>query len=578
MPGDRLQKIVLFPATARGHELAARLSARLPSSEIRPLSRGEVSSFWEKGNGLVFVSACGIAVRIVAPLLRHKQEDPAVVVVDETGRWVISLLSGHLGGANALARKIARLLPAEPVITTASDLYHLPALDLWAEETGAILLPPERIPAFTARYLSRGGLRVFREYPLPLPAVWEEVSEPEKADLIVSYRQRDLSSSQLLAVPRVLYLGLGFNRGTSAEAIEKAVRETLSRNRLLSQALRGVGTLEAKAREEGFLAFCRKTRLSIFPFSPEELSRRVKEAGLSISRAARQAVGAFAVAEPAALLAAGPGARLLVPKEKTPEVTVAVAEARQSPGKLFLVGIGTGDPGEMTPAARRALCEATHVVGYGKYLELVEDLLAEKEIYSTGMTREVDRAERALELALSGHRVALVSGGDPGIYGLAGLVLELLSEKGLSGPVEIEVIPGLSAANACAARLGAPLMHDFAVVSLSDRLTPWETIEARLRAAAEADFVIVLYNPRSRSRPEHLSRARRILLEYRSPETPVGIVKAAGRDGETVLLSTLGSLPEEKVDMQTTVIVGNSRTFFFGPWMITPRGYRGRRF
>ncbi len=572
------ESLIFLPVTARAERLAHRLADHFPEARVEPFSRAALGSNWRKGVGLVILGACGVAVRTIAPLLRNKKEDPAVVVIDESGRHVISLLSGHLGGANALARELAAILGTEPVITTASDLAGLPAPDLWAEDHGALLRPADRVPAFVAAYLERGKLRVFREYPLPLPGAWEEVRRPEEADLIISYRRLELPPGKLQAVPRVLYLGVGFNRGTPAETLAEAVSAVLTRHGLLEEALAGVGTLSSKAEEEGFRAWVSEKGLRVFPFPAEALSREVEERGLSVSPAASQSTGALAVAEPAALLAAGRRARLIVAKEKTPEVTVALAEARSRRGRLSLIGIGTGEPAEMTPAARRALREATHVVGYGRYLDLIRPLISGKETFEAGMTREVERAEKAIELALAGHRVALVSGGDPGIYGLAGLVFELLREKGDLAAFEIEVVPGLTALNACAARLGAPLMHDFAVVSLSDRLTPWETIERRLRAAAEADFVIVLYNPRSRGRPEHLERARRILLEYRRPETPVGLVRAAGRPGETVLVTTLGTLPVEKVDMQTTVFVGNSETFVLGPWMVTPRGYRGRRF
>jgi precorrin-3B C17-methyltransferase len=194
------------------------------------------------------------------------------------------------------------------------------------------------------------------------------------------------------------------------------------------------------------------------------------------------------------------------------------------------------------------------------------------------MTQEVERAARAIELARQGRTIAVVSGGDPGIYAMAGLVLDLL-RKGARGrrpgPV-IEVIPGVSALNACAARLGAPLMHDFAAVSLSDRLTPWETIEGRLNAAAVADFVIALYNPKSRGRPTHIRKARQIIMRHRAPETPVGIVRGAMRADEVVILTDLAHMPFDEIDMQTTVIVGNSKTFVWEHLMITPRGYEGK--
>ena len=214
------------------------------------------------------------------------------------------------------------------------------------------------------------------------------------------------------------------------------------------------------------------------------------------------------------------------------------------------------------------------VVGYQTYLELIPELLADKEVLSSQMMKEVERARQCLELAASGKSVALVSGGDPGIYAMAGLVFEMARERG--DGVRIEEIPGIAALNACAARLGAPLMHDFAAVSLSDLLTPWPLIEKRLTAAAEADFVIVLYNPKSKRRTEHIVRARELILNHRAPETPVGIVTAATRDNETVTLTTLGEMLTAEIGMQSCVIIGNSATFTWQEFMVTPRGYSGK--
>ncbi len=240
-------------------------------------------------------------------------------------------------------------------------------------------------------------------------------------------------------------------------------------------------------------------------------------------------------------------------------------------GKLVIVGIGPGGPDHITPAALRAITDAEVIVGYTTYLDLIKELLRDKEVFATGMTREVQRCSKAIEAASSGRTVALVCSGDPGIYAMAGLVFELAAKGG--GAPDIEVVPGVPALSACASRLGAPLMHDFAAISLSDRLTPWEKIEKRLHAAAGADFVIVIYNPRSRGRLDHLERATAIVSRYRKGTTPVGIVKAATREEEKVFVTTLDRIPFEEVDMQSTVIIGNNKSFIWKERIITPRGY-----
>lgn len=241
---------------------------------------------------------------------------------------------------------------------------------------------------------------------------------------------------------------------------------------------------------------------------------------------------------------------------------------------IQVVGTGPGNLDYLTPAAEKALLAADVVVGYRTYLDLIPGLLQGKEVISSSMLQEVDRCTRAFELAESGRRVVMVSGGDPGIYAMAGLIYEIAVEKNSSIP--ISVIPGLAAVNSCAARLGAPLMHDFATISLSDLLTPMEMIERRLHAAASADFVIALYNPKSKKRTEHIKKAREILLQYRKGSTPVGIVSAAMRDDEVVTLTDLASMLDADITMQSTVIIGNSTTFSWRGHMITPRGYRDK--
>ncbi len=250
--------------------------------------------------------------------------------------------------------------------------------------------------------------------------------------------------------------------------------------------------------------------------------------------------------------------------------------------KIYVVGIGPGDRKHMTLRALEALAESDVIVGYTLYIKLLGDLTAGKEVYSSGMRGEVERCRKAVQEALRGKKVSLVSSGDAGIYGMAGILLQVLEEQvdgggelpgNLPGDIPVEVVPGVTAASAAAAALGAPLMHDFAVISLSDLLTPWELIRSRLHRAGEGDFVVALYNPRSRGRKEQVREARDILLLYRSAQTPVGIVRSAGRGGETRVLTNLGEMLEHEIDMSATVIIGSSKSYIRGDTIITPRGY-----
>ncbi len=241
--------------------------------------------------------------------------------------------------------------------------------------------------------------------------------------------------------------------------------------------------------------------------------------------------------------------------------------------KISVVGLGPGGLDEMTPKARRAIEQAEVVAGYNTYIKLIENILGGKKIIGRAMRQEVERSQLAIEEALAGRNVAVVSSGDAGVYGMAGLVVDMLLDLPETQRPQFEVIAGVSAVNAAAAVLGAPLMHDFAIISLSDLMTPWERITRRVRSAAEGDFVIALYNPKSKRRTTQLAEVQTILLEFRDKDTPVGIVTNAGRPGESKILSTLENFTREEVNMFSLVIIGNSQTYVKAGFMITPRGY-----
>ncbi len=227
---------------------------------------------------------------------------------------------------------------------------------------------------------------------------------------------------------------------------------------------------------------------------------------------------------------------------------------------------------QITPHALNAIKKSTAIVGYKLYIELIEKLIDKQKIYSSGMMQEIDRCKEALELARSGETVTVVSSGDPGIYGMAGLIMELNKKD----PLDIEIIPGISAANAAASLLGAPLSHDFAVISLSDLLTPWEVIEKRIQCAAEGDFIIAIYNPKSKKRVDQIIKAREIIQRYRPGDTPVGIVTNAYRDKQSVTISNLSDFTDKEINMLTTIIIGNSQTVLDNNRLVTPRGYQNK--
>lgn len=263
-----------------------------------------------------------------------------------------------------------------------------------------------------------------------------------------------------------------------------------------------------------------------------------------------------------------------IQKDRVAEENISSCNNGGGVGEIAVVGIGPGSLGDMTPRALSAIREAELIVGYNAYIDLIDELVADKEIVGTGMMQEVERCSLAIRHAAAGKRVAVVSSGDPGIYAMAGLVLELLMKLPKAKRPKAKIIPGISAVSASAAILGAPLMHDFAVISLSDLMTPWELIKKRAELAAQGDFVVALYNPKSKKRTRHIEEIREIMLRHRSPGTPVGIVRGATRADESAVISTLDAFTKEKIDMFSLVVIGNSNTYVEDSFMITPRGYR----
>lgn len=541
-------------------EAGRALAGRLPYEHVAgPRASDVVPARWAEVDGFVLFLATGAAVRIVAPLLGDKATDPAVVCVDEAGRFAVALCGGHLGGANALARTVGTALGATPVVTTATDAVGLPALDL--------------LPGFVARGDVAGVTRSWLDRRPPL------VDNPRGWPLPVELGASGVGPERILvadlAIPHVpgvvtlhppsLVVGVGASTGAPAEEVRGLVDRALAGAGLARESVSEVATIDRRAGDEAIVALG-------LPVRAYPASALAAVDVPSPSPVVQAAVGTASVAEAAALLAAGPGAELVVEKQAAAHATVAVARRRGPRGQLAVVGLGPGGAAHRTPAAETAVRRAELVIGYGPYVDACADLLTPaQEVVRSPIGDETVRAKQAVTEADAGRRVALVCSGDAGIYAMASLALEVAGETG----VDVEVVPGVTAALAAAALLGAPLGHDHAVISLSDLLTPWPAIEQRVRAAAAADLVVALYNPRSRGRTWQFQAAQAILLEHRPPSTPVGVVTDAARPGQAVRITTLGTVDEGDVGMTTCVIVGSTTTRVVGGRMVTPRGYEG---
>ncbi len=554
-----------------------------------------LAAIWQDYQAFVFCMATGAVVRLIAPLLQDKSSDPAVLVVDANGRYVVSLCSGHQGGADLLSQLVARQIGATPVITGASAGLNLPAIDIlgfpygWRKGTGdwtGVMAAITRGEA--TEVIQDAGSNLWSKHLSPNhPFYFDFPSEENvapKARIWISATQRKFApKSDFPKVqwhPRVLWLGIGCERGTCQTLIETAIDKTCQKYHLAPDAIAGIASIDLKADEGGILALCRARNYPFKTFSAQQLQ------AVSVptpSDVVQQEVGTASVAEAAAILAADN--KLLVTKQifksetEPGAVTIAIAQSNIEytgrSGKLYLVGTGPGNINQITPAAQTAITEADALIGYSLYLDLIKSLQRTGQIIeSFPITGEKQRAQRAIELAQWGLTVTVISSGDCGIYGMAGLVLEELQGRGWDGQTpQVEIFPGISALQSAASRVGAPLMHDFCAISLSDLLTPWSVIEKRLEAAASADFITALYNPRSQKRIQQIAIAQEIFLQHRQSHTPVAIVRAAYRRDEQVILTTLAQMLDHPIDMLTTVIIGNSTTRNYAHWMITPRGY-----
>ncbi|HYH51595.1 MAG TPA: precorrin-3B C(17)-methyltransferase [Acidimicrobiia bacterium] len=546
-------------------EAGAALARRLPYEHRAGDLVATVDEHWAEADGFVLVCATGIAVRAIAPWLRDKVADPAVVVVDDAGRFAIALSGGHRGGANELAREVAALLGAQPVVTTATDAAGLPGLD-----TLAGFAASGDVAVVTRAWLDGSPPEIavdsaLRSWRLPAPLAGG-ASGSGSTRVLVTDRALQPGPGEVVLRPRSLVLGVGSSSGADPEALYRLAVETLAGAGLAPDAVGCVATVDRKAEEPAIVELAAGFGVPLRTF-PAEVLAAVPVPNPSV--VVEAAVGTPSVAEAAALAAGGDD--LVVEKRRSAEATVAVARRTRPDGHLAVVGLGPGDPALRTPAAGAAIRSADVVIGYGPYVDLAGDLLtARQTVLRSPIGAEADRVGEALTRAAAGERVALVCSGDPGVYAMASLVCELAPHH---GDPPTTIVPGVTAALAAAAVLGAPLGHDHAAVSLSDLLTPWPVIERRLRAVAEGDFTVSLYNPRSKRRTTQLDRALGILGAKRPPPTPAAIVTDVGRPGQRVIRTTLSDLDPDDVDMLSLVVIGSSTTRWQGDRMVTPRGY-----
>jgi cobalt-precorrin 5A hydrolase/precorrin-3B C17-methyltransferase len=590
--------VVLGPG---GMKIAGAVKAAVPGASIHGFARRVADAdiafddtaehlrmLFRESVPIVGLCAAGILIRALAPVLSDKRTEPPVIALAEDGSNAVPLLGGH-HGANVLAARIAELTGGRALLTTAGEVRFGVSLD--EPPAGWTIANPELVKPATADLLAGVpvGLAIEASDAAWLAGV--AFAETGERRVLITDRAGQDDANVLVLHPPVLALGVGCERGTGPEELKALAEHTLASGGLAPGAIACIVSLDLKMDEPAVNALATHLGVPARFFDAAALEAETPRLATPSEIVFRE-VGCHGVAEAAALAAAGPNGDLIVAKQVSRRATCAVARAPYdidptttgtARGHLAVVGIGPGAGDWRTPEVSRLLAEADVVVGYGLYLDLLGNAIAGKTRHEAPLGHEEARARMALDLAAAGRGVALVSSGDAGIYALATLVFELLDREARPEwrRVEVRVAPGISALQAAAARIGAPLGHDFCTVSLSDLLTPWKTIENRLRAAADGDFVLALYNPVSQRRRTQLAAARDILLAVRARDTPVVLARNLGRDGEGLCVTTLGELTADDADMLTVILVGSSQTRCIetgngGTWVYTPRGYAAK--
>lgn len=541
------------------------------------------------GRPIVGLCASGVLIRSLAPVLGDKREEPPVVAVAEDGSAAVPLLGGH-HGANGLAKRIASAIGGIAAITTAGDLRHGVALD--EPPPGWRLGNPQAAKSIMATILAGEPVSLQNDTPVE-PGWLADLSWSGKATQRVLITEKATSPpGDLVLHPATLVVGVGCERLAPPSELIALAERSLTAAGLSPLSIACVASIALKAAEPAVHALAAHWNVPARFFDAETLERETPRLAHPSDLVFREA-GCHGVAEGAALAGVGADGRLALAKQRSERATCAIGIAPRivdpmgigrAQGRLAILGLGPGAAESRTPEVDAALRRASDWVGYKLYLDLLEPLAAGKTQHAFALGAEEERVVHALNLAAAGRDVALISSGDAGIYAMAALVFELIDRGDRPDWARLEIagLPGISAMQVAASRVGAPLGHDFCAISLSDLLTPWPAIERRLRAAAEGDFVVALYNPVSQRRRHQLAAARDILLKHRSAETPVVLGRNLGRPGESLRIVTLGELESDQVDMLTVVLIGASTTRSLarpdgGQWVYTPRGYAAKK-
>ncbi|ABB50677.1 precorrin-3 methyltransferase [Prochlorococcus marinus str. MIT 9312] len=547
---------------------------------------------WPELDLIIFIGSIGASIRVISPFLTSKDKDPGVIAIDNKCSKIVPLIGLHQSNTQNIAFQISNLFGGQIIETNNSNDQSFLNLDSFGNQWGwkrsgkiqnwsKLVINQAKNKEIFCKQLSGNSLWKTSESGELINKLHQKETEKPDSTFHVSIFETHVTTWH----PRVLWIGIGCERNTSKELIANSLNKILELENLSQHSIAGFATIDIKKDEQGILELAEENNLPIKFFTKEDLSKIIVPNPSSV---VQKEIGTSSVAEASCLLAAGEESNLLkekiifkdkdLPKSKSGAVTIAIAESKNQyypkNGEIHIIGSGPGDLSFLTNNARKALSRCSVWIGYKMYLDLIKPLKRSDQVsIESKLTEEKERCSTAIKLAEEGIKVALISSGESGFYGMAGLLLELLLKIKKEYRPYFEVHPGISSVQLAAALSGAPLMNDFCSISLSDKLTPWSLIEKRIEGALLGDFVIALFNPQSIERNWQLKSAIDLCIKFRQSETPILIARQVGRENQSRKFFTLNTIPFEEIDMLSIIIIGNSQTTLVDEIFLTPRGY-----
>jgi len=541
---------------------------------------------WPEIDLIIFIGSIAASIRIINSFLTSKDQDPGVIVIDNKCSKIVPLIGLHQSNTQNIACQIANLLGGEIIETNNSNDQSLLNLDAFGNQWGwkrsgkikdwsKLVIKQAKNEEIFCKQLSGNSLWKTSESAEIINQIDKKETDKTDSTFYVSiFENHETTWHQ-----PVLWVGIGCERNTSKELITNSLNNFLESGNLSQQSIAGFATIDIKKDEKGILELAKEKNLPIKFFSKEDLSSIIVP---NPSNVVQNEIGTPSVAEASCILAAGEKSKLLeekrIFKNHSGAVTIAVAESKNqynpTHGEIHIIGSGPGDISFLTSDVKKALSRSTVWIGYKMYLDLIKSLQrSDQVLIESKLTEEKERCNKAIKLAEEGIKVALISSGESGFYGMAGLLLELLQKIKRESRPYFEVHPGISSVQLAAALGGAPLMNDFCSISLSDKLTPWSLIEKRIEGALLGDFVIALFNPQSIERNWQLKSVIDQCLKSRPGFTPVLVARQVGRENQSKKFFTLKTIPIKEIDMLSIIIIGNSQTTLMDKIFLTPRGY-----